>query len=146
MKKVFLFAALCAASFMGIAQTNATTTTTSATSTSGAKILFTSETIDYGTIENGANGEREFKFKNTGTEALIISTCRGSCGCTVPTCPTEPILPGQSGTIKVKYDTSRTGQFTKQVTVESNDPSGVKVLKIMGNVNAPATVAPAAPH
>ena len=140
MKKLFFALVLASASYVGMAQT---ATTTTATPTSNAKIVFTSETIDYGTLENGANGEREFKFKNTGTDALIISTCRGSCGCTVPTCPTEPIMQGQSGVIKVKYDTSRTGQFTKQVTVESNDPSGAKILKIQGNINAPASATPA---
>jgi hypothetical protein len=139
MKKLFLMLALGSVSYFGIAQSTSVNTTAPTTATSNAKIEFVSETIDYGTIENGANGEREFKFKNAGTDALIISTCRGSCGCTVPTCPTEPIMPKQSGVIKVKYDTSRTGQFTKQITVESNDPSGIKILKIQGNVNAPAT-------
>jgi hypothetical protein len=149
MKKLFLMLALGSVSYFGIAQSTSVNTTAPTTATSNAKIEFVSETIDYGTIENGANGEREFKFKNTGTDALIISTCRGSCGCTVPTCPTEPIMPKQSGVIKVKYDTSRTGQFTKQITVESNDPSGIKILKIQGNVNAPATTpatTPVAPH
>jgi hypothetical protein len=149
MKKLFLMLALGSVSYFGIAQSTSVNTTAPTTATSNAKIEFVSETIDYGTIENGANGEREFKFKNAGTDALIISTCRGSCGCTVPTCPTEPIMPKQSGVIKVKYDTSRTGQFTKQITVESNDPSGIKILKIQGNVNAPATTpatTPVAPH
>ena len=147
MKKLFLMLALGSVSYFGIAQSTSVNTTHPTTATSNAKIEFVSETVDYGTIENGANGEREFKFKNIGTDALIISTCRGSCGCTVPTCPTEPIMPKQSGVIKVKYDTSRTGQFTKQVTVESNDPSGIKILKIQGNVNPPGTTAtPVAPH
>ena len=143
MKKLFLMLALGSVSYFGMAQTitapATTTTPTATTPVSNAKIEFLSETIDYGTIENGADGNREFKFKNTGTDALIISTCRGSCGCTVPTCPTEPIMPKQSGVIKVHYDTNRTGQFTKQVTVESNDPTGTKILKIQGNVNPPPT-------
>lgn len=104
-----------------------------------AVLSFDKTEIDYGTLENGANGEREFSFKNMGGEALVITTCRGSCGCTVPKCPTEPIMPGQSGVIKVNYDTKRTGAFTKTVTVESNDPSGAKVLKISGEIKAPAT-------
>ena len=103
----------------------------------GPQITFTSTTIDYGTIANSSDGNREFTFKNTGKEPLIISGCSGSCGCTVPTCPKEAILPGKTGTIKVHYDTNRTGAFTKNVTVQSNDPSGPKVLTITGTVNAP---------
>jgi hypothetical protein len=103
----------------------------------GPQITFTSMTMDYGTIPNASNGDREFTFKNTGKEPLIISGCSGSCGCTVPTCPKEAILPGKTGTIKVHYDTNRTGAFSKNVTVQSNDPSGPKVLTISGTVNAP---------
>ncbi len=99
-------------------------------------IAFESETIDYGTIERGADGNREFVFKNDGKEPLIISNCKGSCGCTVPTCPKEPILPGQTGKIKVKYDTNRMGSFTKTVTVRSNAKTPAKYLKIKGNVIA----------
>lgn len=101
----------------------------------GAQIEFVTETIDYGTIEQHADGNREFIFKNTGKEPLIISSCKGSCGCTVPKCPTEPILPGETAKIKVKYATDRLGKFTKTVTVVSNaagEPS--KVIKITGNV------------
>jgi len=103
----------------------------------GPQITFSSMTLDYGTIENASEGTREFTFKNTGKEPLIISGCAGSCGCTVPTCPKEAIMPGKSGSIKVHYDTNRTGAFTKNVTVQSNDPSGPKVLTITGTVNAP---------
>lgn len=119
-----------------------TTKTSKAPKTKVAKvttpqITFTSTTVDYGTIANASEGTREFTFKNTGKEPLIISGCAGSCGCTVPTCPKEAILPGKTGTIKVHYDTNRTGAFTKNVTVQSNDPSGPKVLTITGTVNAP---------
>lgn len=62
----------------------------------------------------------EFKFKNKGTAPLIIYMCRGSSGCVVPTCPREPILPGQEGKIIVTYDASRKGSFTKTVSVSSN--------------------------
>ena len=142
MKKLLLMLTISAASMVGFAQ-GTTTTATPPKPAGGAAIAFTSEDVDYGTIENGSNGEREFKFKNTGTEALVITTCRGSCGCTVPKCPTEPILPGQNGVIKVHYDTNRTGAFTKTVTVDSNDPSGTKVLRIHGEVKPPATPNPA---
>ncbi len=100
----------------------------------GATIEFVSEVIDYGTIEHNANGVRYFEFKNTGTEPLIISNCKGSCGCTVPSCPKEPILPGETGKIKVKYATNRVGSFTKTVTVSSNAVTPSKTVKIKGKV------------
>lgn len=140
MKKLFLMLTMSAATMVGFAQGTATTATAKPT---GPVLNFVNDDIDYGTIENGANGEREFVFKNTGTEALVITTCRGSCGCTVPKCPTEPIMPQSKGVIKVSYDTKRTGAFTKTVTVESNDPSGTKILKIHGEVKPPVDPAPA---
>lgn len=104
----------------------------------GAAFKFESETIDYGTIENGSDGNREFKFTNVGTEPLIISNAKGSCGCTTPEWPKEPIAPGKSATIKVHYDTKRTGNFTKTVTLTSNAVEATKILTIKGNVNPPA--------
>jgi hypothetical protein len=89
---------------------------------------------DYGNIMQGGNGECEFKFTNNGKEPLVITNCMGSCGCTVPQCPKEPILPGKSGVIKVKYDTNRVGGIYKTVTVNSNAKSGNVVLTIKGNV------------
>jgi len=89
---------------------------------------------DYGNIKQGGNGECEFKFTNNGKEPLVITNCQGSCGCTVPQCPKEPILPGKSSVIKVKYDTNRPGQIYKTVTVNSNAKSGNIVLTIKGNV------------
>lgn len=98
------------------------------------QISFEKETIDYGTIEKGADGNREFVFTNTGKEPLIITNAKGSCGCTVPTWPKEPIAPGESGKIKVKYDTKRVGPFTKSVTISSNAGNATKVVKIKGVV------------
>jgi hypothetical protein len=103
-------------------------------STSLADIKMEKLVHDYGNIAQGANGECEFKFTNTGKEPLVITNCQGSCGCTVPQCPKEPILPGKSGVIKVKYDTNRPGGIYKTVTVNSNAKSGNVVLTIKGNV------------
>ena len=97
-------------------------------------IVFENELHDYGTIKNGSDGSCEFKFKNTGKEPLVISNARGSCGCTVPTWPKEPIMKGQTGVIKVHYDTKRVGAFTKTVTIESNAKTNPKVLTIKGLV------------
>lgn len=103
----------------------------------GPQIEFVEETIDYGTISQHADGNREFIFTNTGNAPLIVSNCKGSCGCTVPKCPTEPILPGETASIKVKYATDRLGKFTKTITVTSN-ASGepTKVIKVTGDVIA----------
>ena len=103
-------------------------------------ISFEKEIHDYGTIEQDADGNCEFKFYNKGTEPIVISNAVGSCGCTVPTPPKEPIAPGQSNVIKVKYDThNKIGAINKQITVtikSAVDPAKVqtKILKITGNV------------
>lgn len=100
----------------------------------GAAISFEKETIDYGVIAQNSEPVRVFKFKNSGSEPLIIKNATGSCGCTVPTYSTEPILPGATGEIKVKYDTSRIGKFTKTVTLTTNaNPETVR-LTISGEV------------
>lgn len=104
--------------------------------TSLADIKLDKLTHDYGNIKQGDNGECEFKFTNNGKEPLVITNCMGSCGCTVPQCPKDPILPGKSGLIKVKYDTQRVGGIYKTVTVNSNAKSGVITLSIKGNVEA----------
>ncbi|MNJ83885.1 hypothetical protein D3C87_13140 [compost metagenome] len=101
----------------------------------GAKIEFAKETHDYGNIKYGANGTCTFSFTNTGNAPLIISNAKGSCGCTVPEWPKEPIAPGAKGVITVKYDTKRSGAINKNVTITSNavnEPT--KVIRIKGNV------------
>lgn len=100
------------------------------------EITFESELHDYGTMKQGADGGCEFKFKNTGKEPLVISNAKGSCGCTVPTWPKEPIMKGQTATIKVHYDTKRVGAFTKNITIESNAKNNPLMLTIKGNVEA----------
>ena len=66
---------------------------------SEATIDFESKIVDYGRLEFNADGNREFIFTNNGTDPLIIKTARGSCGCTVPSFPKEPIMPGSTGKI-----------------------------------------------
>ena len=101
----------------------------------GAGMYFESEIIDYGTIAHNADGKREFVFTNNGNKPLIITNTQGSCGCTVPTSPKEPIAPGAKGVIGVKYATDRIGPFTKTVTVTSNAAGQpTKTLNIKGTV------------
>ena len=93
---------------------------------------FDSETVDYGTINQNAKGDRTFSFKNTGNSPIIISKVKASCGCTVPTKPNQPIMPGESGKIGVKYDTKRIGAFSKTITITSNASETSKRIRIKG--------------
>lgn len=103
-----------------------------------AKIEFKETTIDYGTIEKGANGLRTFEFTNTGDAPLVISDVHSSCGCTVPKKPKEPIMPGETGEIEIKYDTNRVMPIRKTITVLSNADTPSVSLKIKGNVIDPS--------
>ena len=108
----------------------------------GAGMVFDTETIDYGTIAHNAEPNRKFEFTNNGNKPLIITNTQGSCGCTVPTTPKEPIAPGARGVIGVRYATDRVGAFTKTVTVSSNaEGMPSKVLTIKGTVLPDATPA-----
>jgi len=103
-----------------------------------AKIEFERTTIDYGTIEKGANGVRTFVFTNTGDAPLIVSKVTSSCGCTVPKKPEAPVMPGQKGEIEVKYDTKRVMPIRKTITVVSNADTPTVALKIKGKVIDPS--------
>ncbi len=108
---------------------------------SGPKIEFKAKdnTIDYGTVSKKKdNGIRSFEFTNTGDAPLIITSVLSTCGCTVPTKPTEPIMPGKTGKIDVKYSMIP-GPIRKTITVESNAvnyEAGRVALKIKGEVVA----------
>ena len=134
MKKLFgllLFLGLAA---VGFAQTDATQG--SDTNAQGPSMKFETIEIDYGSIDQGADGVRKFMFTNTGTEPLVIKNARGSCGCTVPTWPKEPVMPGETASIDVRYDTNRVGKFTKTVTLTTNETIGTRMLTIKGKALA----------
>lgn len=113
----------------------------------GAKIEFKQKdnTIDYGTVNKETDdGIRTFEFTNTGDEPLIIKDVRSSCGCTVPSKPKNPILPGKSDVITVKYNMNP-GTIRKTITVESNAinyTEGTVALKIKGEVIVKKEVSP----
>ncbi|MFO0321112.1 MAG: DUF1573 domain-containing protein [Bacteroidota bacterium] len=106
------------------------------------EIKFETEVLDYGTIKYDANGVRDFKIKNVGHSPLTITNVQGQCGCTATTIdgkpgwPQEPILPGKTASIKVKYDTKRPGPFEKNVTISSNSKEPSITVKIKGVVEA----------
>lgn len=97
-------------------------------------IKFASTVHDYGTIEQGSDGSCNFVFTNTGQTPLVLSNVRASCGCTVPTWPREPVLPGKDGTIKVVYNTNLIGSFNKSISVNSNAKNKEVILNIKGSV------------
>lgn len=141
-KNILLFAAFSIFAITGVQAQSKTVaaakSTEAASKVQGPGIMFSSETIDYGTIAHKSEGNREFTFVNNGTAPLLIKSASGSCGCTVPTYSKEPIMPGKSGSIKVNYDTSRVGAFQKTVTITTNAGDEKKVLTIKGNVLAAA--------
>lgn len=97
-------------------------------------LQFEEETIDYGLVAQNSDGERTFTFTNTGDAPVVIERVKGSCGCTVATKPTQPILPGETAEIGVHYDTKRIGGFSKTITITSNASEAKKVVRIKGNV------------
>ena len=119
--------ALLVISFNSSAQTEAVK--------SGPQIEFMQETYDYGEVKYDSDGFCTFTFKNTGNEPLVLGDVKGSCSCTVPSWPKEPIAPGETGELKVKYNTKKAGAINKSVTINSNAVNTpVKVVRIKGNV------------
>ena len=107
---------------------------------------FEKEVYDFGAIKQGDVVNYEFKFTNVGKEPLIITEAHGSCGCTVPEYPKEPIKAGGKGVIKVTFNSAgKSSMQDKTVTISSNAKGGPKVLHIKGNVEVKAAeAAPAA--
>ena len=98
-------------------------------------LIFGEETYSFGEIPEGPQVTHEFKFTNTGKEPLVLGNVRASCGCTTPSWPKEPILPGKDAAILVTYNTQgRVGAFTKSITITSNAASATKVIYIKGEV------------
>lgn len=125
MTKNFIFSLIftAVATTMGFAQT------------SGPVIEVNKEIHDYGMVEYAGNGVCEFVVTNTGTEPLVITGAKASCGCTVPSYPKEPIAPGESAVITVKYDTKRPGSINKSIKITSNAVNATeKVIYIKGQV------------
>lgn len=105
-------------------------------------IKYDEASFDFGVTDEGTVVKHVFKFKNTGSEPLIISNAKGSCGCTVPTWPKQPVPPGAMGEINVEFNTKgKPGRQSKQVTVTANTNPTDTHLEIAGEVrpkDAPA--------
>jgi len=135
MRKLLLSLVLISGFTLGNAQNVITTDASKTVESTNVTIDFVSKVMDYGTIEHNADGARKFIFTNNGTEPLLIKNAKGSCGCTVPTWPREPIAPGVTAEIGVKYATNRVGKFTKTITLTTNASKKPVILTIKGEVN-----------
>ncbi len=116
------------------------------------KFKFEEETHDFKEVPEGPLAEYDFEFKNVGKSPIIITEAHGSCGCTVPKWPSEPILPKHKAVIHVAYTTQgRQGMINKDVIITSNAQQSPMRLHITGTVKAkpveaaPAPVPPPAP-
>lgn len=109
-------------------------------------VAFDEDTYDFGEVMEGEKVVHVYKFKNTGNEPLVISNAKGSCGCTVPEWPREPIPVGGSGEIRVQFDSKGKGKVggatqSKRVTITANTDPQSTYLTIKGKVNKEETPA-----
>lgn len=101
-------------------------------------MTFKTDTISFGTVTQGKKVEKDFIFTNTGKTPLIITSATGSCSCTVPEFPKEPIAPGKTGVIHVVFDSNgKMGAQDKTATIISNNRDGAIVLHLKGTIVAP---------
>ena len=102
------------------------------------KIQMDEESFDFGVIQQGESVTHDFALKNIGDANLIISTAKGSCGCTVPEWPKEPIAKGEEAIIKITFNSAgKSGKQNKRVTLVTNAIPNTKVITINGNVIIP---------
>jgi len=146
MKKIFVFL-LAATALTACQQAKSTTeettvtekTTTVVPSADSPVISFEHGMYNFGTITQGDKINYDFKFKNTGKSPLIITDATATCGCTIPEKPKEPVKPGESGVIKVIFNsTGKLGMQDKVVTITSNGNPSTTEVHLIGEVKEPA--------
>lgn len=109
-------------------------------------IVFEEESFDFGTITQGEKVEHTFKFTNTGSNDLVIVSAKGSCGCTIPKWPKEPIKPGQTGDMYVIFNSDgKSGKQHKKVSVIANTEPATSEVALQGDVIAPGSDATTTP-
>ena len=102
------------------------------------KIQMAEESFDFGEIQQGESITHDFVLKNIGDANLVITTAKGSCGCTVPEWPKEPISKEEEVIIKVTFNSAgRSGKQNKTVTLVTNAIPNTKVITLTGNVIIP---------
>ena len=104
---------------------------------------FDATEFDFGTVDEGEKVSHTYSFKNTGDEPLILSNAKGSCGCTVPKWPKEPIAPGEDGVVTVEFNSkNKKGKRNQKVTITANTNPPQTFIYLKGEVN-PSADAPA---
>ncbi len=99
-------------------------------------VSFAETTFDFGTIDEGEKVSHVYKFTNTGNEPLILSNAKGSCGCTVPSWPREPIAPGEDAEILVEFNSkNKSGKKNQKVTITANTNPPETFIYLTGTVN-----------
>jgi hypothetical protein len=135
MKMLMLAAGLALAGTAAHAQAPA-----KATKTAGPQIEFSEVKYDFGSIKQGDIVDHTFKFKNVGTQPLVISNIGVSCGCTTPAWTKEAVAPGKTGTISAKFNSAgKEGMQNKVLTIDSNSVGGSAQVSLVGEVKAAAT-------
>jgi hypothetical protein len=147
MKKIVVFAAfLIGVSGAAMAQEAAKTAPAQEqAAVTGAIITFEESKFDFGPIRQGDKVEHTFSFKNTGTQALIVTNVYTTCGCTVSEWTKTPVLPGKTGIVKARFDSKdKMGKQNKVLTIESNAMQGNATVSILTDIKAADAVIDAA--
>ena len=98
---------------------------------------FDDNVFNFGTVTEGEKVKHTYAFKNTGSEPLILSNAVGSCGCTVPEWPREPIAPGASGEVTVQFNSQgKPGERDQKVTITANTVPAQTFLSLQGTVES----------
>lgn len=130
-KQLFILLALIVVAGVFAFTTNPVVGTTN---TNGPKFKWSKKVHNFGKIKQNNPVKTAFEFTNGGSSPLIITNVQTSCGCTVPEYPKEPVLPGQTKKIKVRYNAAALGTFSKTITITSNSENPTTVLFIKGEV------------
>tara|TARA_B100000809_G_scaffold61015_1_gene57639 strand:- start:230 stop:700 length:471 start_codon:yes stop_codon:yes gene_type:complete len=146
--KTLILVAVAGASLMSFSLENTPTETTNPTEISEAQqgpvMVFEETEYQFGKINQGEKVTHTFVFNNTGDAPLIINSASGSCGCTVPEWPHEPILPGAKGEVNVIFNSAgKRGPQNKSVTLNTNQGDTPIRIYIKGEVIVPTSTAPA---
>ncbi|SHI92915.1 Protein of unknown function [Hymenobacter daecheongensis DSM 21074] len=147
MKKALVLAlSLTLAGFAAQAQSAAVKPANAQEKVVGPQIQFEEMKYDFGSIKQGDVVDHTFKFKNVGTQPLVISNIGVSCGCTTPEWTKDPVMPGKTGTISAKFNsTGKMGMQNKVLTVESNSASGNAMVSLVGEVKDATAASTATP-